>query len=53
MSFIFLSSQTAQKNTKSYYGELKYHMEQLLDHKSDNQTEIIIRPEWCMEKIPI
>ena len=42
--FYFLSSQTAQKNTKSYYGELKYHMEQLLDHKSDNQTEIIIRP---------
>lgn len=40
----FLSSQSAQDKTRSYYGRLKYQMEKLIKYDNNNGVEIIIRP---------
>lgn len=42
--FYFLSSQSAQEKTKSFYGRLKYRMEQLIKYNNHNGIEIVIRP---------
>ena len=42
--FYFISSQSAHKYTKSYYGRLKFAMENLINFKEKDRFETIIRP---------
>ena len=42
--FIFISSQSAEKFSKSHYGKLKYRLEGILNYKHNKKVEITIRP---------
>ena len=42
--FILISSQSAHKSSKSYYGKSKYQLEKMLNYEHNKKVEITIRP---------
>ena len=42
--FILISSQSAHKSSKSYYGKSKYQLEKMLNYEHNKKIEITIRP---------